>query len=321
MKVCGFRAPSVSQLTVNNQAHEIRSSNTTRAKAVYALHGANKWVISGTPIQNRWEDLASLLYFLGVYPDSVSLKDIRAMLRNEQGQAHIKRLLAVLCLRRSKDKLGLPSRIDLLGSLEFEASEAACYNRMKEDAESCLQEELHQPDPTNFPNILTKINSLRQVCNLGSLYASMYRTQNKQSAHHAIDPNKLQQLLESILSMEPATCWRCGMDLGSVETTDQLSSDTTPIPQNGDVSLTMCGRLLCKECSRLIAGATVPQDIACGHVPSCRWFPVVPSQSHAVSPSPSTSYLPVKMRALQEDLMKLPGSDKKFESLWAARPR
>jgi SNF2 family DNA or RNA helicase len=51
---------------VLDEAHEIRNFETAKALACNALTGDNKWCITGTPIQNKLEDLYSLLKFLQV---------------------------------------------------------------------------------------------------------------------------------------------------------------------------------------------------------------------------------------------------------------
>ena len=307
-------SPSTAQLTLNEQAHEIRSGNTTRAKAVYALHSERKWVMSGTPIQNRWEDLASLLYFLGVYPVHVSLKDIKSMLRNQQGQTQIKHLLSELCLRRSKEKLDLPTRTDQLRILEFEPLEAACYSRIDDETQSFLQEELCTSlslHAATYSNILTRINSLRRVCNLGYLYRATSQVQRESVSDETSSSNTAQELFESMLALGTAECRKCRADLLSAEVNDELSFGITLDTPNSYSLLAFCGQLLCGDCIQSGHKANPKQNLDCGHIPCCQWFPVVLSQSSSSSSSPNTSYLPVKMRALQQDLKQLPASDKR----------
>jgi DNA repair protein RAD16 len=51
-----------------DEAHSIKSRNTSSAKACFALKGNHKWCLSGTPVQNRIGEFFSLLRFLEVRP-------------------------------------------------------------------------------------------------------------------------------------------------------------------------------------------------------------------------------------------------------------
>jgi len=51
-----------------DEAHTIKNRQSKTAKACYALGAKHRWVLTGTPIVNRLEDLFSLVRFLGVEP-------------------------------------------------------------------------------------------------------------------------------------------------------------------------------------------------------------------------------------------------------------
>jgi DNA repair protein RAD5 len=51
-----------------DEAHYIKNRQSKTAKACYELHARHRWVLTGTPIVNRLEDLFSLVRFLKVEP-------------------------------------------------------------------------------------------------------------------------------------------------------------------------------------------------------------------------------------------------------------
>jgi DNA repair protein RAD5 len=53
---------------VLDEAHYIKGRTIQTAKAVYDLNAIHKWCLSGTPIQNKLDDLFSLIHFLKLEP-------------------------------------------------------------------------------------------------------------------------------------------------------------------------------------------------------------------------------------------------------------
>ncbi|KAL2155783.1 hypothetical protein VTH82DRAFT_525 [Thermothelomyces myriococcoides] len=51
-----------------DEAHNIRNRQSKTAKACYEIAATHRWVLTGTPIVNKLEDLFSLVRFLGVEP-------------------------------------------------------------------------------------------------------------------------------------------------------------------------------------------------------------------------------------------------------------
>lgn len=51
-----------------DEAHTIKNKDTSIAKVITKLQGRFKWAVTGTPIQNKLDDLYALIKFLEVEP-------------------------------------------------------------------------------------------------------------------------------------------------------------------------------------------------------------------------------------------------------------
>ena len=162
---------------VTSKAHVIRDHSTKQFKAACALTARHRWCVTGTPIQNRLEDLGALVRFLRVYPfDSIStfqtyiIKTIDK--DNISGISKLRTLIKSIALRRTKDSVQddlqpLP-RINELCRVQLTSSERSLYDACRASALHIVD---HSTGPEgkirSFYNILQSILSLRQICSHG----------------------------------------------------------------------------------------------------------------------------------------------------------
>lgn len=293
---------------VLDEAHEIRVGTTLRAKAICALRGHIRWVSTGTPIQNRWEDLASLLKFLRVYPDQ-DLRSLTTMLRRNAVNSNLRSILAPLCLRRSKQAIDLPSRTDRTHKVDFDAEEATHYNSINIRVTGFLEQQAGQTSLGSYSNILTKINSLRQICNLGTYYQGDIGALETQVT-------AMQEVFDGMISTGAAVCCKCDRDLSKGDENNESRIGGTDGIES-KTRIATCGEIICASCFALSEIVKCPSDGRCQHQSSCELFTVSSSGSFGLPAIQSNSRLPVKMRALQEDLLALPETDKSIVfSFW-----
>ncbi|OCL00503.1 uncharacterized protein K441DRAFT_651441 [Cenococcum geophilum 1.58] len=307
-----------------DEAHYVRDRSTNTAKAVCSLHSASRWAVTGTPLQNRLTDLATIFHFLRVcpYDDPKTFDaDITQVWKSRQDThaiERLKRLLQCILLRRSKNSIELPSRVDKLFALDFSHEERSLYEELRTRAVRVLDNALGMQSGSSFRvsymNSLQRISDLRLICNLGVYKRS---TSTRQIS---LDVNRTkcewntaaaQRMFDSLVTVENVSCFSCSLDLDATED-DMLAGGPR---DHSHLHISRCLRIICSSCTQQFSESPNANISLCGHVPQC---PVIPvsrgsfsnNSSNVSSPRPSEfaqdqEGLSTKVKALITDLQNL----------------
>ncbi|ORY30328.1 SNF2 family N-terminal domain-domain-containing protein [Naematelia encephala] len=163
---------------VLDEAHYIKSAITVASLASCDLEADRRIALTGTPIQNRIEDVWALFKFLRLYPvdekDTFNRLISQPCKMGEQiGVARLQLVMRCCTLRRTKDTkkpdgsplLELPERKELQLWLDLREDERLVYDIRSEAARN----KVHQLRATNslgknYANVLSDILRLRQIC-------------------------------------------------------------------------------------------------------------------------------------------------------------
>lgn len=162
-----------------DEAHTIKNRQAKTSKACYELSAQHRWVLTGTPIVNRLEDLFSLVRFLKVEPWSnfsfwktfitvpFESKDfIRAL-------NVVQTVLEPLVLRRTKDMktpegealVPLPPRKIIVEEIELSKTEREVYDFIFTRAKRAFNDSLQAGTLLkSYTTIFAQILRLRQSC-------------------------------------------------------------------------------------------------------------------------------------------------------------
>jgi len=156
---------------VMDEAQAIKNRNASRSRAARALQADFRLALSGTPVENRLDELWSLFQFvepglLGSHADFVA-RIVRPIERDGDRHArhHLRRVLRPFILRRTKDQVleDLPTRTTDLVYVDLEPREAAHYEALRRRAVERIAE-ADQDGPPSPVLLLAEITRLRQAC-------------------------------------------------------------------------------------------------------------------------------------------------------------
>lgn len=159
---------------VLDEAHMIRRRETTLHQAASQLSAKYRWCLTGTPIQNRLEDVGSLLAFL-----RIKELEHRAVFRNSiilpfsDGVAsavhNLAFLLDCVCLRRSQDLLHLPNITDKYHYVTLKDDEKKQYDDMLESMSNRIKGKVQkETGKRDHFGIFQAQLQLRLLCNHGT---------------------------------------------------------------------------------------------------------------------------------------------------------
>lgn len=162
-----------------DEAHHVKNRQSKTAKACYDIHAKHRWVLTGTPIVNRLEDLFSLVHFLRVEPwSNFSFWKTFITVPFESGD-YVKALdvvqtvLEPLVLRRTKDMktpdgkalVPLPPRTIDIERVELSKDEREVYNLIFKRAKRTFSANVEAGTlMKSYTTIFAQILRLRQSC-------------------------------------------------------------------------------------------------------------------------------------------------------------
>ncbi|KAF4465801.1 alpha- -mannosyltransferase [Fusarium albosuccineum] len=301
-------------------AHVIRNGNSKMSQAACALESRSRWAVTGTPIQNRLSDLATLFKFTRAYPYTdrgcfeADISRLWKCGEYEEAVKRLKRLSACLLLRRPKGTINLPLRRDMQCPVDFSQEERALYNKLRQKAIVSIDDALKIDGDTSragiYVNVLQQIESLRLVCNLGLHYLTRHEKTSNASQKAQSWASVAQHAFNIQREMGPVVCAQCSCVL---EITETLFDDTSFAQQRHQFF--SCLIFVCAECAQRNIQAN--RIVGCGHNPRCAQAQVSTSVgdlecSLDEQPREETGHvnLPSKVEALITDMRTLPPHEK-----------
>lgn len=229
---------------VLDEAHFIRRQSSDLYLAVSALAAQYRWCLTGTPIQNKLEDLGSLLSFIRFDPfdsSSVFRKYIinpfdRARERRlsdiEKAVSNLCELLTAVCIRRSKERLNLEPLIELNRSIRLSKSERRSYDF---HLSLLLKKHTQTQNTSSSLNLFEIQLELRRFCNHGTFHN--WRTFSQRDRESIDYQLYREEAMSSIGAEAEILCSRCNLYKRA------LSTNYARVPQPPT-----CRHVICDEC-------------------------------------------------------------------------
>ncbi|WAQ86001.1 hypothetical protein PtA15_6A631 [Puccinia triticina] len=160
-----------------DEGHNIKNPKAQSSKACYNLSGRRRWVLSGTPIVNRLEDLSSLLHFIRLEPWGDfsfyrSFVTVPFSKKDPKALVVVQTIIESVLLRREKKMkdlngepiVSLPPKHINLAYLELNRKERTIYDMIYNNAKSEYMEYLGQGTVmSHVTAILAILMRLRQA--------------------------------------------------------------------------------------------------------------------------------------------------------------
>ena len=252
---------------VLDEAHSIREQATRQSQAICALSAQRRWAVTGTPVQNRLDDLGALIKFLRIRPFSERGGFSQYILSpfkmaDPEILPKLRLLVDSITLRRLKDRIDLPDRTDQIVRLKFTPDEEKLYEWFARDSDRRMRiiasEQKKSLGGKSYVHILRAIMRLRLICAHGRelLSEDDLKLTEGYSANNAIDldsdesdgsklfinPRQAYEMLMLFRETDADTCCQCAKKIEpdlEVAGPDQDQVIGHMLP---------CYQVICEEC-------------------------------------------------------------------------
>lgn len=219
-----------------DEAHFIKDRSTKRFSATCALNTYRRWCLTGTPVQNRIDDLSALFTFLRRAPLSdysqFNKRVVQPLSRGDPEGLHtLQTVLPSIMIRRTKEVLVLPPRSDLKVEVPLSSSEKAIYEMAREESKTLINTCIQKQNFTNGVHIIQSILRQRQISNHGldllppSIRALMNRRCRIREATRTIKEEEF-----------PIFCEACNLEIRAIESNTMFEH---------------CFHLICVRCTQV----------------------------------------------------------------------
>lgn len=260
---------------VLDEAHMIREQSTLQFKAICRLQASRRWAVTGTPVQNKLDDLGSLMAFLRVRPfhdrSMFNQYIVTPFKLCDEGIIPKLRLLVdTITIRRMKDKIDLPPRHDQTIKLQFSKDERRMYDAFQKDAQLRVNVMTGQRERVvggkTYIHILQAILRLRLFCTGGkdlmsendlrllegsSSEAPIAIDSDDDDEKPALTENKAYDMFNLMKDTNGDNCIVCNQKLGSKEGSEIESERQEDLLGH----MTPCFHLICTSCIKGFQGA------------------------------------------------------------------
>jgi SWI/SNF-related matrix-associated actin-dependent regulator of chromatin subfamily A3 len=295
---------------VLDEAHIIRRQATGLNRTISQIRAKSRWCLTGTPVQNRLEDIGALFAFLRVNPFH-SLSMFRKYItipfdeggkRRDLAIRRFTRLMDSLCLRRTKDLLHLPDQRDTVRWIQLSSPERLQYEQTKKMMTRAIRNQVGMLEHKGALGMFQMQLQLRIICNHGTFQQPFSWNRRKM---HLLDE---QEDMESALGSEgEVTCSSCRQTMAA------FGSGITFRHYTG-----VCKHVLCLECieESMPDNRNEPESQMPANCPLCSslWStatqPHPPKSQHAVNADTyfrsegHSSKMAVLVQDVTEDLWK-----------------
>ncbi|KAF2820980.1 hypothetical protein CC86DRAFT_459206 [Ophiobolus disseminans] len=257
---------------VLDEAHTIRNP-TQQSKATCMLFGQRRWAVTGTPVQNRLEDLGALFNFIQLAPFNTThgfnmhvVNPFKAA--DPEVVPKLQLLVSTVTMRRTKEiiKDEVPARNDLVVKLQFSPDERRLHDWFEKDTmrKVNIATSGDKMVGNTYARILTAILNMRLLCahgrdllsddalktTDGMTYDNPMEIGEEESGVPALNRQQAYEMLDLLDQTDNDDCAFCGMIAGQKQSV--LAVDTDDEDDDGDVPdtigyMTSCYHIVCPK--------------------------------------------------------------------------
>jgi SNF2 family DNA or RNA helicase len=241
-------------LCIKDEAHYIKEAQTLQSRAACELEGKRRWCLSGTPMQNKIDDLYGLIKFLGFEPlnkKSTWINYISKPMKSYDnvGISSLQALMKSIAIRRTKEStfngkklIELPPKSNEYVKLQLSPEAREIYNRVLEQGKMIFIGLVNQGTwAKHYVHILEIILRLRQIATHLSLCTNKDLTSLNnltmsliiKDEENVTTESKAMEIYNILKESAENQCLLCGYDVDNIDKRGYISS---------------CGHLYCADC-------------------------------------------------------------------------